>query len=525
MLGGRRTRQCIAHGTMLTFCDGNSLTLPAWFWVSSVIFVLFSRTRVKAGFVQGAVSAVQGLPVPSLDGMGKVGGFAAAAVVLSAVQGLPVPSREPALRSVGFGLPRRGCTDTAVFWRPHLVLRGGAGSEGDACDVLPSALPVSGPTALEDPPRTHAFDGGVEPSESQSPEDDNDAALPAHGVGLGRLVTPSLSARHKRSACATGVESRHEIGTAASHSREGKMNAGKHSIALEKCITETARRPHNALRPEAEGERKSRSNSMKGMSIGGIEGRSGIRREPARISAILEQVIAACADGNLGGGEHEGEGGAGEGKGFGEGDSVSLSQVLSMLGPSAFPVLIFLLSIPSAVGVPGVSFFLGFMQGSLALQMIAGQEVPSFPAWLLRRPFKKKMVRGLLSCVLPAVRFLAKHSRPRWLLVQHPLVEHALAVFILQYSVIIMLPVPLSQQAPAACLALISLGIAELDGAMVVVGLFFAVLAGMLCAHALHRCHPASHITTFSVMSFGMRNAVLVCSGVSGCDGPGLPVM
>ena len=121
-----------------------------------------------------------------------MGGFAAAAVVLSAVQGLPVPSREPALRSVGFGLPRRGSTDTAVFWRPHWVLRGGAGSEGDACDVLPSALPVSGPTALEDPPRTHAFDGGVEPSESQSPEDDNDAALPAHGVGLGRLVTLSL---------------------------------------------------------------------------------------------------------------------------------------------------------------------------------------------------------------------------------------------------------------------------------------------------------------------------------------------
>ena len=74
-------------------------------------------------------------------------------------------------------------------------------------------------------------------------------------------------------------------------------------------------------------------------------------------------------------------------------------------------------------------------------------------------------------------------------------------------------------------MALISLGIAELDGAMVVVGLFFAVLAGILCAHALHRCHPASHTTTFPVTSVGMRNAVPVCFRVSECDGMGLSVM
>jgi hypothetical protein len=46
--------------------------------------------------------------------------------------------------------------------------------------------------------------------------------------------------------------------------------------------------------------------------------------------------------------------------------------ILYILGPSAFPVLLFLLSIPSALGVPGVSLFLGFAQASLALQMLTG---------------------------------------------------------------------------------------------------------------------------------------------------------
>lgn len=68
------------------------------------------------------------------------------------------------------------------------------------------------------------------------------------------------------------------------------------------------------------------------------------------------------------------EGGVeGSGGVLGDGDSVLLSQVMSMLGPSAFPVLLFLLSVPSALGVPGVSLFLGFAQASLALQMVAGK--------------------------------------------------------------------------------------------------------------------------------------------------------
>ena len=57
---------------------------------------------------------------------------------------------------------------------------------------------------------------------------------------------------------------------------------------------------------------------------------------------------------------------------FEEGDSVRLDAVLGLLGPSAFPVLLFLLCIPSALGLPGVSLFLGSAQASLALQMLAG---------------------------------------------------------------------------------------------------------------------------------------------------------
>ena len=81
---------------------------------------------------------------------------------------------------------------------------------------------------------------------------------------------------------------------------------------------------------------------------------------------------ASCADEAIQISIEEG-GVEGSGGVLGDGDSVLLSQVMSMLGPSAFPVLLFLLSVPSALGVPGVSLFLGFAQASLALQMVAGK--------------------------------------------------------------------------------------------------------------------------------------------------------
>eukprot|EP00960_Hanusia_phi_P035964 752060-Hanusia_phi.AAC.1 len=75
-------------------------------------------------------------------------------------------------------------------------------------------------------------------------------------------------------------------------------------------------------------------------------------------------------------------------------------------------------------------------------------------------------------------------------------VEQALAIFMLQLSVVVMLPIPFSTQVcskvarissltglpqlPAICMALIALGIAELDGLFVVAGLLLAVLSEIL---------------------------------------------
>ena len=77
--------------------------------------------------------------------------------------------------------------------------------------------------------------------------------------------------------------------------------------------------------------------------------------------------------------------------------------ILYILGPSAFPVLLFLLSIPSALGVPGVSLFLGFAQASLALQMLTGVCVCVCLCVCAQASLAFQMHTGVCVCVFARV--------------------------------------------------------------------------------------------------------------------------
>ena len=52
-------------------------------------------------------------------------------------------------------------------------------------------------------------------------------------------------------------------------------------------------------------------------------------------------------------------------------EQVKLAEVMALLGPSAVPVLLFLLSVPIFLGLPGIGIFLGlaliFLSYSLAI--------------------------------------------------------------------------------------------------------------------------------------------------------------
>jgi len=230
-------------------------------------------------------------------------------------------------------------------------------------------------------------------------------------------------------------------------------------------------------------------------------------RVPARVSHVIESVISICSrevcymnetlDASPGDIRHR------------DFESISFGDVLALLGPSAFPVLFLLLSLPSALGLPGVGMFVGIGQFCLSCQMISGSRIPVLPEWIRKTRMKKRYLVSILSSGLPAIRATNKFAKHRWTFMQNPAVEQALAIFMLQLSVVVMLPIPFSTQLPAICMALIALGIAELDGLFVVAGLLLAVLSEILVFAILRT------MTSFLLSTFGFKKAVPVPSAPS----------
>jgi hypothetical protein len=56
-------------------------------------------------------------------------------------------------------------------------------------------------------------------------------------------------------------------------------------------------------------------------------------------------------------------------------EALEVRDVLASLGPAAFPVLMFFLAVPCALGIPGFSIVLGSVEAFLALQLLAGIHV------------------------------------------------------------------------------------------------------------------------------------------------------
>jgi hypothetical protein len=154
---------------------------------------------------------------------------------------------------------------------------------------------------------------------------------------------------------------------------------------------------------------------------------------------------------------------------------VTLGEVFSRIGDRGFGLLLLVLSLPSALPIPapGYSTPFGILLFILALQMIFGRRTPWLPARAAGMRLKGKFVEAMLSFLekfFGKVEFLIK-PRLRWVGSRGGLVFLGLLVLIM--AGLMILPIPLTNTAPAFVIFLIGTGLSEEDGV-------FCLLAAVL---------------------------------------------
>ena len=147
---------------------------------------------------------------------------------------------------------------------------------------------------------------------------------------------------------------------------------------------------------------------------------------------------------------------------------LSIGDFVRATGDKAFGIVLLVLSLPSALPIPatGISTPLGLAMFLIACQMIAGRQT----LWLPERIMKIKLSKSQSTKMINGLNWLLKrieklfHPRYSWI---HRRSGHLfLGCMIAGLSVVMQIPIPLTNTLPAAVIFCLALCLTEEDGLM-----------------------------------------------------------
>jgi hypothetical protein len=169
------------------------------------------------------------------------------------------------------------------------------------------------------------------------------------------------------------------------------------------------------------------------------------------------------------------------------GDRVTVGEIMDAAGSRAYALALLLFALPEALPLPiaGMLAIVALPLLLLSVQLIASGAEPRLPDWLRRRSVSAQVFRTVVSKAVPVFHRIERLSRPRWQRLAGA--SRMLGLACLTLAVVIALPIPLGNLAPAVCVAFIAFGMLQRDGLIVAGALAAstAMVTGMAAAIVL----------------------------------------
>lgn len=166
----------------------------------------------------------------------------------------------------------------------------------------------------------------------------------------------------------------------------------------------------------------------------------------------------------------------------------SIGEITRAVGEKGFGLVLLVLALPSALPVPapGYSTPFGIVITLIALQMLLGRQRLWLPQRLQAIRIKPSLARKMLGAATKFLHFTERWVRPRQRWIRSKLGQAALAVIIIIMANLMILPIPLTNTAPAMVIFLIGIGLAEEDGLLALAAFALGSLAVALYAYIIY---------------------------------------
>lgn len=163
----------------------------------------------------------------------------------------------------------------------------------------------------------------------------------------------------------------------------------------------------------------------------------------------------------------------------GEGARVSVGDILSGLDSRAFGLATLIFSVFSIVPMPpGIPTVVGIALFIVSFQMVIGRKELWLPGFLTKRSFEREKIVAQVEKLAPRLQWVEKVAQPRLTILTGRVGTVVIGFVILVMAVILILPLPPGGNfPPALACAIMGMGLAERDGAIVLLGLAMSVTA------------------------------------------------
>ena len=172
---------------------------------------------------------------------------------------------------------------------------------------------------------------------------------------------------------------------------------------------------------------------------------------------------------------------AGEG-----GERVSIDGLVGMMQNRAVPALMFVLAAPNMIPTPpGVSLVFGLPLLILSVQLLLNR-TPSLPGFLGRRSVERATLERILRRIGPSIERVEAILRPRLAAFVNRRAQGLIGALCFFLTLLLFLPVPLGSMLPSLAICLLTLGLFEQDGLLVIAGGFVALAALLVVLAVLY---------------------------------------
>lgn len=161
------------------------------------------------------------------------------------------------------------------------------------------------------------------------------------------------------------------------------------------------------------------------------------------------------------------------------GETITIRDLSEQLGDRGFGLMLLLLALPNCIPlpIPGISTVTGLPLIFFASQLCLGRERIWLPACIADRQISMGKMRSVIQASLPWLRRLEKFIKPRLDKITTRYFERIAGGLILLLSLLISLPIPLTNLSLGIATASLALAVTERDGVVMIAGWILTIFA------------------------------------------------